>query len=66
MPPFLKIWLEAQPPSLQKGRGAHYDRHLGITRVITAENSPLHIATSRTRTENLWFPSASRLPLRHC
>ena len=28
--------------------------------VITAESSPLHIASSRTRTGNLWFPSASR------
>ena len=25
---------------------------------ITAESSPLHIASSRTRTGNLWFPSA--------
>ena len=28
--------------------------------VITAESSPLHIASSRTRTGNFWFPSASR------
>ena len=35
-------------------------RHLDISWVITAESSPLHIASSRTRTENLWFPSASR------
>ena len=35
-------------------------RHLDISRVITAERSPLHIASSRTRTGNLWFPSASR------
>ena len=35
-------------------------RHLDISRVITAESSPLHIAGSRTRTGNLWFPSASR------
>ena len=34
-------------------------RHLDISRAITAESSPLHIASSRTRTENLWFPSAS-------
>ena len=34
--------------------------HLGISRAITAESSPLHIAGSRTRTGNLWFPSASR------
>ena len=35
-------------------------RHLAISRAITAESSPLHIAGSRTRTGNLWFPSASR------
>ena len=35
-------------------------RHLDISRTITAESSPLHIASSRTRAGNLWFPSASR------
>ena len=35
-------------------------RHLDISRAITAEISPLHIASSRTRTGNFWFPSASR------
>ena len=35
-------------------------RHLDISRAITAESSPLHITGSRTRTGNLWFPSASR------
>ena len=34
-------------------------RHLDISRAITAESSPLRIASSRTRTGNLWFPSAS-------
>ena len=38
-------------------------RHLGISRAITAESSPLHIASSRTWTGNLWFPSASCEPL---
>ena len=43
----------------------HYHFHplhtnLDISRVITAEGSPLHIASSRTRTGTLWFPSASR------
>ena len=38
-------------------------RHLDISRAITADSSPLHIASSRTRTANLWFPSASRKPL---
>ena len=35
-------------------------RHLDISWAVTAESSPLHIASSRTRTGNLWFPSASR------
>ena len=35
-------------------------RHLDISRVITAESSPLHITGSRTRTGNLCFPRASR------
>ena len=35
-------------------------RHLDISRAITAESSPLHIGTSRTRTGNLWFSSANR------
>ena len=33
--------------------------HLHISRAITAESSPLHVASSQTRTENLWFLSAS-------
>ena len=33
-------------------------RHLYISRTITAESSPLHIASSRTQTRNPWFPSA--------
>ena len=36
-----------------------FHRHLGISRAITAESSPLHISSRRTRTENLWFSSAS-------
>ena len=36
------------------------DRHLDINRAISAESSSLHIASSWTRTRNLWFPSASR------
>ena len=35
-------------------------RHLDISRAIAAGSSPLHIAGRRTRTGNLWFPSASR------
>ena len=33
---------------------------LGISRAIAAGSSPLRIASSRTQTGNLWFPSASR------
>ena len=35
-------------------------RHLEINRTIAAESSPLHIASSRTRTGNFWFPSKSQ------
>ena len=35
-------------------------RHLDISRAITAESSPLHIGSTRTRPGNLWLPSASR------
>ena len=38
-------------------------RHLHISREITAGGSPLHIASSWTRTGNLRFASASRWPL---
>ena len=34
-------------------------RHLDTSRVITAESSSLHIASSQTQTGNLWFLSAS-------
>ena len=34
-------------------------RHLEISRAINAESSPLNIVSSRVRTRNLWFPSAS-------
>ena len=40
-------------------------RHLDISRVITAESSLLHIASSRTRTRSLSFPSAIRQPLNY-
>ena len=35
-------------------------RHLDISREVTADSSRLHIANSRNRTGNLWFPNASR------
>ena len=35
-------------------------RQLDISWVIYAGSSPLYIASSRNRTENLWFPGASR------
>ena len=53
----------------EKGEGIfltpHYNfhplhKHLDISQAITAESSPLHICSSRTRTRNLLFPSASR------
>ena len=37
-----------------------FHKHLDISRVITSESSSLHIASSQTRTGNLWFTSASR------
>ena len=71
---FFSIWVlfheHSRITGLQgKGEGIpltpHYHfhplhRHLDISRAITAESSPLHIASNRTRTGNLWFPSASR------
>ena len=36
-----------------------FHRHLDISRAIAAGSLPLYIASSRTRTGNLWFPSAS-------
>ena len=75
---FFSIWVffhdHSRITGLQgKGEGIfsltpHYHFHplhrqLEISRAITAGSSPLHIASSRTRTGNLWFPSASRLPL---
>ena len=36
-------------------------RHLDISRAITAENSPLHIASSQARTGNLWFSERKSL-----
>ena len=70
---FFSIWVffheHSQITGLQgKGEGIsltpHYHfhplhRHLDISRVITAESSTLHIASSWTWTENVWFPSAS-------
>ena len=34
-------------------------RNSDVGRAITAENSPPHIASSRTQIGNFWFPSAS-------
>ena len=67
---FFSIWVffheHSRITGLQgKGEGIsftpHYhfhplERHLDISRVITAESSPLHIASSRARTGNLWSP----------
>ena len=38
-------------------------RYLDISLAIAAEISPLHIASIRIRTRNLWFPSANHWPL---
>ena len=38
-------------------------RYLDISRAITAESSPLHIASSRARTGKLWFSNANCKPL---
>ena len=35
-----------------------FHRRLDISREITAESSPLLIASSRTQAGNLWFPNA--------
>ena len=34
-------------------------KFIGISRVIAAESSPLHIASSRIRTGDIWFPIAT-------
>ena len=34
-------------------------RHLDISRAITVESSPSHIASRRTQTGNFWFPSVN-------
>ena len=70
---FVSIWLffheHSRIKGLQgKGEGIsltpHYHFHLlhrqlDISRAITAESLPRHIASSPTRTGKLWFPSAS-------
>ena len=69
---FFSLWVlfheHSRITGLQgKGEGIsltpHYHFHLlhrqlDIRRAITAESSPLYIASSRTRPGNLWFPSA--------
>ena len=70
---FFSIWVlfhELSQVTGLKGKGEgipftpHYHfhplyRHLEICRAVAAGSSPLRIASSRTRTERLWFPSAS-------
>ena len=69
---FFSIWVffyghSRFPGMLGKGEGIsltpHYHfhplyRHLDINQEITAESSPLDIASSRTQNGNLWFISA--------
>ena len=71
IPPPIPIWVFFHKHSWfteQQGKGEaifltplyHFHplhRHLDISRVVTAESSPLHIAISQARTRNLWFPS---------
>ena len=68
---FFSIWVffhyHSRITGLQgKGEGnsltPHYHfhplhRHLDISRAIAAESSPLHVASRRTQTGNLWFPT---------
>ena len=63
------LWTFTNHRTVGEGKGIsltpHYHfqplhRHLHIGRVITAESSPQHIASSWSRTRNLWFPSISR------
>ena len=72
--PFFSIWVffhEHSGITGLQGKGEfisltpHYHfhplhGHLDMSRAITAESSPLHVGSDRTRTGNLWFPSASR------
>ena len=71
---FFSIWVFSHEHSRftrQQGKGEaislsplyHFHplhRHLDISWAITAESSPLHIASSQTRTGNLWFLSTCR------
>ena len=66
---FFSIWVSFHEHSRFTGEAIHLfnctlynfhplHRHLDISRAITAGSSPLRIASSRTRTRYLWFPSA--------
>ena len=71
---FFSIWVFFHDHSqitglLGKGEGIsltpHYhfhpfQRHLDISRAVTAASSPLYIACTRTRAGNVWFPRVSR------
>ena len=71
---FLSLWVSFQEHlrfTGQQGTGKaisliplyHFHphrRHFDISQRITAVSSPLHIASSWTRTRNPWFPSVSR------
>ena len=64
---FFSVWvffLEHSRITGQRRKGGHpLHRHLGISRVFTAEILPLHTARSRTRTENPYLPSTNHYPL---
>ena len=57
------IWNKGKREGIPLNPHYHFyllHRHSDISQEITTESSPLHIDRSRTRTRNLWFPSASR------
>ena len=79
VPLFLSIWVffyEHSSFTGQEGRrnvislvlsttSIRFTGNLGFSRAITAGSSTLHIASSWTRTGNLWFPSSSLQPLNY-
>ena len=60
-PSWLRVW-----DSRRRGRlflfhfPFLFHRYLDISWIIAAARSPLHLAGSRTWTENFWFPNVSR------
>ena len=40
-----------------------FHEHLDISRAITLESTPQHVASNQIWARNFWFPSASHKPL---